>query len=108
MSRLDYVKEIVENVQEQVKKKKIMFCLKAITPISLGYVPEIDSPPELEGEDITVFQELIGILRWAIETVCVDIHTKVFMLSSYQVPPPEEDSLNNLCIYLLISRNNRK
>ena len=42
---------------------------------------------ELQGEDITMFQELVGELRWAIEIGIVDIHTEVSMLFAYQASP---------------------
>ena len=31
------------------------------------YIPELDTSPELSPENITFFQEIIGIVRWAIE-----------------------------------------
>ena len=42
---------------------------------------------ELRGDNITMFQELIGELRWAIEIGRVDIYTEVSMLSAYQASP---------------------
>ena len=52
-----------------------------------SYKPELDSTPELPPEDVTFFQELIGILRWAIEISRVDTLTEVSMLSSFQASP---------------------
>ena len=52
-----------------------------------SYRPELDSSEELEGEDITYYQELMGILRWSMEIGRVDIHTEVSMLSAYQASP---------------------
>ena len=40
-----------------------------------GYYPKIDSSPKLDSEGVTTFQELIGILRWAVEVGQVDFIT---------------------------------
>ena len=52
-----------------------------------GFVPETDNSPELTANEVTTFQELIGILQWAIEIGRVDILTEVSMLSTYQASP---------------------
>ena len=41
------------------------------------YYPEMDSYPELDPEGVTTFQELLGILRWAVELGWVDILTEI-------------------------------
>eukprot|EP00978_Attheya_sp_CCMP212_P044361 scaffold308051_cov35-Attheya_sp.AAC.1 len=38
-----------------------------------NFVPELDDTPELDEKDLTFYQELIGILRWATEIGQVDI-----------------------------------
>ena len=40
---------------------------KSTTPMTTSYVPELDGIAESEGYDITLYQEMIGILRWASE-----------------------------------------
>ena len=59
---------------------------KAFTPMSNknSYSPDLDSSDYLEGEELTYFQELIGILRWAIEIGRVDIFHEVSILSQFQ------------------------
>ena len=37
------------------------------------FVPKLDSSPELSKEDKSLYQEMIGILRWATELGRVDI-----------------------------------
>ena len=54
-----------------------------------NYAPELDTSDELEGEEITYFQELIGMLRWAIELGRVDIYHEVSLLSQFQASPRE-------------------
>ncbi len=56
-------------------------------PMVDGYSPELDDSEELNTEDVTTFQEMIGVLRWATEIGRVDILTELSMLSSYQASP---------------------
>jgi hypothetical protein len=48
-----------------------------------GYRPELDTTAELNDEDGRYYQELIGVLRWAVELGRIDILTEVAMLSTY-------------------------
>ena len=58
-------------------------------PLPHGYKPELDVTKELDADKVQRFQELIGILRWAIELGRVDILTEVALLSQYQANPQE-------------------
>ena len=90
MSSRDYTKAIIANLEDRLKKKNAQTKLpsKGVkTPMASSYVPELDMSEELDGDGITMFQELIGELRWAIEIGRVDIHTEVSMLSAYQASP---------------------
>ena len=49
-----------------------------------SYSPELDGTPELDSDELTTFQELIGVLRWATEIGRVDILHEVNILSQYQ------------------------
>ena len=51
------------------------------------YSPKLDVSEELDGENITFYQEIIGILRWAIEIGRVDINFEVSLFSNYQAVP---------------------
>ena len=87
MTSTDYVKAAVSNVEEQLKKKNMKLPSRAATPMAQHFVPELDSSPELESNDINLFQELIGVLRWAVEIGRVDILTELSLLSAYQASP---------------------
>ena len=87
MTSRDYIKAAVENIEEQLKKRNDKLPGGAVTPMSQNFVPEEDNSEELGPDGITTYQELIGILRWAIEIGRVDILTEVSMLSSYQASP---------------------
>ena len=54
-----------------------------MAPLSPGYCPELDANPELELQDATYYQSLIGILRWMVEMGRIDITWKVSMMSSF-------------------------
>jgi hypothetical protein len=43
------------------------------TPMNVTYVPELDVTEELDEKGVAIFQELIGILRWAIEKKSQDL-----------------------------------
>ena len=51
---------------------------KAENPFKMGYVPELDTSPQLD-PDLTI----ICILRWMINQVRISIITKVSLLSFY-------------------------
>ena len=57
--------------------------------MSGDYAPELDGTDELGEEDVRLFQELIGVLRWATELGRVDILFEVSILSQYQASPRE-------------------
>ena len=62
---------------------------RVTSPISSDYRPELDAKAELDVKDITMFQELIGDLRWATEISRVDILHDVSLLSEFQASPRE-------------------
>jgi hypothetical protein len=86
MSSEKYVLAAITNVKEKLVKSK-QSLKQNDTPFKTGYRPEMDDTEELNGEDITYFQELIGILRWAIELGRIDIALEVSMLSSHLALP---------------------
>ena len=87
MSSQDYLKNAILEVESKLKKEGKSLPKKAKVPMCQSYRPELDSSEELEGEDITYYQELMGILRWSMKIGRVDIHTEVSMLSAHQASP---------------------
>ena len=49
-----------------------------------NYIPELDGTDELDADELTLYQELIGVLRWATKIGRVDILHEVAILSQYQ------------------------
>ena len=90
ITSLDYVKAAVKNVEEALKTSGRRLPTSSLdTPMNNTYTPELDVTEELNEKDTTFFQELIGMLRWAIEIGRVDILLEVSLLSQYQASPRE-------------------
>ena len=62
---------------------------RATTPMSSNYRSEPEATVELDANNITMFQELIGDLRWAKDIVGVDILHEVLVLSAFKASPRE-------------------
>ena len=60
--------------------------------MATGYVPELDDSPELDADRTTTVQELIGILRWAIELERVDIFVMRFQYYPSSKPAQDKDT----------------
>ena len=57
-----------------LKKRGEGLAAKAVTPMTSGYRPEIDTTPELGLEDAAYYHSLIGVLRWMVELGRIDIN----------------------------------
>ena len=99
----DYVKAAVENVEEAIKNTRRRLPTTNIdTPMNNTYTPELDVTEELPSDDVTFFQELIGVLQWATEIGRVDILLEVLLLSQYQANP-REGHTRTIASYLRLS-----
>jgi hypothetical protein len=87
MSAEKYVQASVRNVEESLAKKGMRLPTKCYNPLPPDYRPELDTSNELKSDGVQYFQELIGILRWAIELGRVDILLETSLLSSHLVLP---------------------
>jgi len=59
----DYVKAAVANVEEALKKKNRRLPTGRLdTPMSISYTPELDVTDELDADNATFYQELVGVL----------------------------------------------
>ena len=96
----DYVKAAVAYVENVLKTKgRKPLVGKVDTPMSNYYTPELDVTKELGSDDVTFYQELIGVLRWATEIGRVDILLEVSLLSQYSASPREGHLEQLLCIF---------
>ena len=60
---------------------------RAGTPMNIAFVAEFDNSKELEPNNITSSQEMIGMHRWATELGRVDIPRKISILLQHQASP---------------------
>ena len=87
LSSENYIKTAIANVEEKLSKSNLRLPSKCITPFVSGYHPSEDMTKELDSEGTRYYQELIGVLRWAIELGRVDILLEVALLSTHLVLP---------------------
>jgi hypothetical protein len=86
-----YLQAAVANVEEKLREsrrelQKAKYCS---TPFLSNYRPELDDTAELSLEGHRYFQELIGVLRWAVELGRLDILLETSLLSAYLASPRE-------------------
>ena len=72
-----------------------------------NYQPEIDLSKELEPAFASYYMSLIGVLRWMVELVRVDIAVDVSLMSSYMAIPRvgHLDQLYQIFAYLKSHHN---
>ena len=54
MSSTNYIKLAVENIEEQLNKKREQLPSRAVTPMSQGYYPETDLYPEIDQDGMSL------------------------------------------------------
>ncbi len=89
MSAEMYVNSAVKNVEEALSKKGLQLPTKCYTPLSSDYRPELEVSLELRSDGIQLYQELIGVLRWAVELGRVDILLEASLMSTHMAMPRE-------------------
>jgi len=89
LSSSKYVQEAVANVDRYLQTNAIGKGLKknVKSPWPSGYEAELDSSEELEGDLLTFYQHLIGVLHWIVELGRVDLITEVSVLAGYLASP---------------------
>ena len=78
-----YIKASIANVEAALTSSGQRLPSRCTTPIQANYRPELDTTAELKLEGIRYYQEMIGVLWWAIELGRIDIAMEVSMLSSH-------------------------
>jgi hypothetical protein len=89
MSAEKYVTASVKNVEETLAKRGLRLPSKCYTPLPSDYRPELEVSPELKSDGIQLYQELIGVLRWAVELGRVDVLLEVALMSTHMAMPRE-------------------
>ena len=101
-SSAQYVKSAVKNVEETLRKKGEKLIKRAPTPFPHGYRPEVDLSQELNPEEASYYQSLIGILRWIVELGRLDICCEVSMMATQLAMPRKGhmDAVYHIFAYL--------
>ena len=89
MSAEKYVVSAVKNVEETLAKRGLRLPSKCYTPLSSDYRPELEVSSELKSDGIQLYQEMIGVLRWAVELGRVDILLETSLMSTFMAMPRE-------------------
>ena len=109
MTSYKYVNAAIHAVEERLKERNDRpLPLRAATPMSYDYIPELDATEELQSDKVNYYQELIGILRWATEIGRVDILHEVFILSEYQANPRRGHMNGVLHIFGYLKQNPKR
>ena len=87
MSAEKYVSASVKNVEDALAKKGLRLPSKCYTPLPVDYKPELDVSAELKSDGVQYYQELIGVLRWAVEIGRVDILLEASLMSAHLALP---------------------
>ena len=89
ITSVDYINAAVQTIKDAIANTRWHLPKRAKTPMTSSYHPELDATPELDSAGITLYQEIIGMLRWGTELGRVDILHEVSILSQYQASPRE-------------------
>lgn len=81
-SSSQYVQAAVKNVESHLDETGAKLRKNVKAPFTSDYRPELDGSAELDDDDATYFQSLIGILRWIVELGRIDIGVEALMLAS--------------------------
>jgi hypothetical protein len=104
MSSQHYINNAIRTVEGELAKTGRQLSNSVNTPITRGYWPELDMTPLLAPDQANYYQNLIGILRWAIKLGRIDIHVHVLLLSSLLSSPRQGHLEQVLHIFTYLKR----
>ena len=108
MSADKYVDAAVKNVEESLARIGLRLPTKANTPLPSEYRPEMETSAELKSDGVQTYQELIGVLRWAVELGRVDILLEASLMSTYMAMPREGHLQMLYRMFAYLKTNSRK
>ena len=82
-----YATEAIRIIELELKSRDKKLPTKTSTPLSCSYHPELDVSLLLDDDETIYYQNMIGILHWAVELGRINIHVDVAMMSHYLVQP---------------------
>lgn len=87
MSSDNYTTAALKNIESTLQKRGWKLPVANGTPLPTDYHPELDATRELDDEERTLYQEFIGMIRWATEIGRVDVLHEVSIMSQFQAIP---------------------
>ena len=105
LSSTKYVKQAVKNVELELEKVGRKLNSRTEGPLAQGYKPELDVTDQLDPKRANYYQNLIGVLRWAVELGRIDIHYHVAVMSKYLAAPREGHLEQVFCIFAYLKKN---
>ena len=107
-----YVKNAVSTVEGMLREegrelKTNWKSRKHSGPMPHTYRPELDTTEECDAEHVSRYQQIVGILRWAVELGRIDILIHVALMSQYSAAP-REGHLEALYMIVYYLKNNPK
>ena len=109
MSANDYVKAACANVFTMLEKDGLKLATERQSerPYHEKYRPEVDLTDEINKQFTNRYQQLIGILRWAVELRRFEIHVEVTKISSFNCNPRKghTEAVYNIFAYLRKHKN---
>jgi hypothetical protein len=86
MSAEKYLKEAVRNLEMILAKDQKCLPTKVVTPLTSNYRPELDVSTLLDQVHHTLYMQLIGTLRWAVELGRIDLHLRSRIILDATLP----------------------
>ena len=106
MSSYDYVRSACDVVKGLAEKHGYKM-RKVDRPMPQSYRAELDTTPECNAKETSVYQQLIGMLRWATELGRIDILYEVLILSQYNACPRRGHLERAFEIFAFLSTHSR-
>jgi len=87
MSADKYLKEALRNLEYDLERADMRLPTNVVTSLSHKYRPKMDVSAFLDDDHTRWYQQLIGILCWAVELGRIDIHLSITLLAQYLAQP---------------------
>jgi hypothetical protein len=108
MSPEKHVKAAIENVEKKLGGELPFSKGQCPTLMRTDYHPAENTSAELDAEGLRCYQELIGVLRWAVEIGRLDILLEISLLSSH-LALPRKGHLEQVChIFAYLKHGSRR
>ena len=115
MGSESYTEKAIKYLKSRLEKDGFRFNKKLSDPAfaptqpfsAVTYRPELDVTEECNEAQITLYQNMIGILRWLVELGRIDIAYEVSLLSRYLVAPRTGHFTQALFIFKYLDRHRK-